>query len=107
MPSCLIIVYDLLGLDLRVLLNSNLVVGLEGGNEVIWELGTSTSISTCCTPAEVVAWKIRMREVEAYVNPLISENSCVILPPLDSTSFFAFWSSSGEASGLRVTYSVR
>ena len=37
------------------------------------------------------------------MNPLISLNSCVILPPLDSTSFFACAKSSGDASGLRVT----
>ena len=36
-----IIVCDLLGGNLRVLLDSDLVVGLEGRDEVVWELGTT------------------------------------------------------------------
>ena len=51
----------------------------------------------------VVTERDMTQAVRTYVKPLISLNSCVILPPLDSTSFLAFSKSSCEASGLRVT----
>lgn len=40
---------DLLGSDLGVLLNGDLIVGLEGRDEVVWELGASHGISIQAT----------------------------------------------------------
>lgn len=37
----------LLGSDDGVLLDGDLVVGLEGRDEVVWELGASAMISMC------------------------------------------------------------
>lgn len=36
---------DLLGSNLRILLDGDLVVGLEGGDEVVWELGANRCVS--------------------------------------------------------------
>ena len=38
----------LLGGDLRVLLDGDLIVGLEGGDEVVWKLGTTAVSATDC-----------------------------------------------------------
>ena len=48
-PSLIPSLCRLLGSDLRVLLNSDLVVGLEGGDEVVGELGTRTGVSMFAT----------------------------------------------------------
>jgi hypothetical protein len=65
---------------------------------------TRSSGSSALSRHQLVVTERHMTQaVRTYVKPLISLNSCVILPPLDSTSFLAFSKSSCEASGLRVT----
>lgn len=47
-PSLVLSLLRLLGRDLRVLLDGDLVVGLEGGDEVVGELGAVVSVSIAC-----------------------------------------------------------
>lgn len=48
MSSLVLSLLRLLGRDLRVLLDGDLVVGLEGGDEVVGELGAVVSVSIAC-----------------------------------------------------------
>ena len=80
-----------LSLDLTVLFDVDVVVGLEDADFVIRELDTRT-----------ISWAMALCG-GTYVKPLIKVNSCLISPPSDLAFSLAFWSSSGEAFSLRVT----
>jgi hypothetical protein len=88
----------LLGVDLRVGFDGDVIVGRERVDLVFGELGTSRLDVNICRGVD-------RSQMETYVKPLIRVNSLVILPPWSVTCFFAFSSSSLEAPDLRVTCS--
>jgi hypothetical protein len=76
----------LLGSDLAIVLDVDVVVGRKAVDLVLGELGAMKP-SVVCTLME----RLSVLEEEAYVKPLISLNSVVILPPWSVTCFLALW----------------
>jgi hypothetical protein len=76
----------LLGSDLAIVLNVDVVVGRKAVDLVLGEL--------CAIEPSVVdtlMYRLSVLAEEAYVKPLISLNSVVILPPWSVTCFLALW----------------
>lgn len=80
--ECLSLAAALLGSDLAVVLNVDVVVGRKGVDLVLGELSAMSCQSS------LVHRQVDQVEY-AYVKPLISLNSVVILPPCSVTCFLA------------------
>jgi hypothetical protein len=83
-----------------ILLDVDVLVGLEDANLVIGELNTIAHRESASRDRSE-----RIREVP-YVKPLIKVNSCLISPPSAFALSLAFVSSSGEAFSLSVTFGM-
>ncbi len=87
----------LLSLDLAILLDVDVIVGLEDTDFVVWE------VDTVVHRGQLQAWTEGMAELCTYVKPLIKVNSCLIVPPSALALSLALLSSSGEAFSFKVT----
>ncbi len=87
----------LLSLDLAILLDVDVIVGLKDTDFVVWE------VDTVVHRGQLQAWTECMAELCTYVKPLIKVNSCLIVPPSALALSLALLSSSGEAFSFKVT----
>jgi hypothetical protein len=92
----LLVVICSLGLDFAILLDMNIVIGLEDADFIVREFDSMNQSARLITG----------RDGNAHVKPLIKVNSCLISPPDDLAFSLALVSSSSLAFSFKVTYTV-